>query len=406
MKNATAFLLSALAVFATALGAYAEPKAEDILGAASILLATQESFKVGITVRLNMELEDISESVEADYALAFRRPNSFSLDLQNSDLRVLWVSNGKDMKVYVEEFKQYTVKTDVPHAKEVIAKAGFGPISNSADFLTNLVIENPFMDRASEASSITYKGEESVNGFDCHHLRFSTGPHHWDLWVDAGDKPIIRRLSPDVVRIEEDLATQGVDGVRLSYNIDFQDWTLGGVGDDDFTFSPEPGVVKVASFTPPEPVPEAAVLLGKTAPPFVLELFGGGTLDIAAKQGKEIVVLDFWATWCLPCRKAMPIIEKVTSEFAGDGVRLYTVNQMETVKQIKDFLKDENLTVTVAMDTEGHVSVQYSAYSLPQTVIIGKDGTVQAVHVGISLATEDILRTELQTLVDGKSLVE
>ena len=67
---------------------------------------------------------------------------------------------------------------------------------------------------------------------------------------------------------------------------------------------------------------------------------------------------------------------------------------------------DEGLAVTVALDSEGSVSEQYMADAIPQTVIIGKDGTVQAVHVGVSSRLEDTLRAELQTLVDGEALTD
>ena len=167
-----------------------------------------------------------------------------------------------------------------------------------------------------------------------------------------------------------------------------------------------PLLLIVAAWIAFQPRAPAFQLLGKPAPQFSLDLLDGGTFDLAKTKGNEIVILDFWATWCGPCRYAMPILEKISEKFHDQGVRLYAVNLREDSRDIHRYLKSERLDLTVLLDTQGSVAGQYKADAIPQTVIIGKDGTVQVVHVGISLDLEAEITNELTALAKGEKLAK
>jgi thiol-disulfide isomerase/thioredoxin len=135
-----------------------------------------------------------------------------------------------------------------------------------------------------------------------------------------------------------------------------------------------------------------------------LELLDGGNLDLAGYKGKNVVILDFWATWCGPCTQAMPIIEKVAHEYQDKGVLLFAVNIQEQPDDVKKFLEEAELKVAVALDKDGTVGSAYKAEAIPQTVLVGKDGTVQVVRVGLSANLEEELSKDLDALVAGKDL--
>lgn len=385
--------------------AFSDTKVDEVVAAASNYIATADSLSVQASARFNLKVEDVTEEMSADYTLVFRRPDAFSLRLVNPEVEVLWVTDGERFTTYIPPFGQYKIRDSAPEPAGVISEAGFGPLSGAALFLAEIVVENPFEGLSSDADSSSYIGREMIGDAECHHLQFTRGEGRWDLWVDAGEQPLVRRVSPDVSEIHAELAAQGVNA-QLSFDVDLTDWAVNAAEDADFEFTPDAGAQSVAQFEAPEPDTDSKQLVGKAAPQFSLDLLGGGTLDLASKRGKEIVILDFWATWCGPCRRAMPIIEKVSKEFAAQDVRLYAVNLQEAPAEINAFLEGEGIDVTVALDTAGAVSEQYMAYAIPQTVIVGKDGLVQVVHVGIGPDFEAELRAELSALVKGESLVD
>jgi len=141
---------------------------------------------------------------------------------------------------------------------------------------------------------------------------------------------------------------------------------------------------------------------GKPAPVFRAELLGGGTLDLASLKGKNVVILDFWATWCPPCRMSMPIVDRVAKRYADKGVLAYAVNLREDQQMIEQFLKSNPLEVKVAMDKDGKVAGQYGIEAIPFIVVIDKGGVVRAVYPGFGPSLEKDLAKDLDKVVGDK----
>jgi peroxiredoxin len=143
-------------------------------------------------------------------------------------------------------------------------------------------------------------------------------------------------------------------------------------------------------------------LVGKAAPDFELDLVGGKKFHLADSKGKEVVVLDFWATWCGPCLQAMPQVERAAQAFKEKGVRLVAVNLQETADKVKALLDRQKFDVTVALDRDGSVAEKYKAMAIPQTVIVNRDGTVARLFVGGGPHFEDKLKDALKAVVEGE----
>jgi len=150
---------------------------------------------------------------------------------------------------------------------------------------------------------------------------------------------------------------------------------------------------------PPSPPPVESGpedLVRKPAPEFSLSQLDGNTFDLAAHQHKHIVLLDFWATWCGPCRAAMPTLVDIARDYSGRGVRYFAVNLREDPETIRRYLKDTRLDIVVPLDKDGSVAKKYGVRGIPTMVIVGVDGIVKKVHVGSSPR----LKTELTRTLD------
>lgn len=163
---------------------------------------------------------------------------------------------------------------------------------------------------------------------------------------------------------------------------------------------------ELGQFGPGEPVfrddeePDPEELIGEKAADLTLPVLGGGEFDLSEHVGKNVVVLDFWATWCGPCVKALPEVMKATDGLKGKGVVLVAVNQGEEAKPINKFLKRKKWDgLKVVLDYEDISSDAFMVSGIPQTVIIDKKGIVRHVHVGYSPNIGKRLRKELEAIL-------
>lgn len=130
-------------------------------------------------------------------------------------------------------------------------------------------------------------------------------------------------------------------------------------------------------------------LQGKAAPDFTLTTLDGKQVKLSEQKG-SVVLIDFWATWCPPCRKALPHIQHISEnrDLAGRGLRVWAVNLREQKEKVQQFMSDNKYTFAVPMDQNGAVAGVYRVQGIPTTVIVGKDGTIRNVFVGFGAGGE------------------
>lgn len=138
---------------------------------------------------------------------------------------------------------------------------------------------------------------------------------------------------------------------------------------------------------------------GFQAPDFVLSTLDGDVITLSELRGKTVLV-NFWATWCPPCRSEMPAMEQVYSDYGRDGFVILAVNntQQDRKDDVETFVFQQRLTFPVLLDSTGEVSAQYQVNSMPTSFFIDREGIIQEIVIGGPMS-EALLRTRVDRLL-------
>jgi thiol-disulfide isomerase/thioredoxin len=153
------------------------------------------------------------------------------------------------------------------------------------------------------------------------------------------------------------------------------------IADSLFTFTPPADakeVKELALFRGPSLKGELA---GKDAPPFEVKDLDAKAYSLNSLKGKP-VLLDFWATWCAPCRKSMPVVEKLYGEYKERGLVVLSINTGEDRALVKEFLQKNPLGTPAPLSGDSGILEAYKIQAYPTFVMIGRDGKVAAEQVG------------------------
>ena len=143
------------------------------------------------------------------------------------------------------------------------------------------------------------------------------------------------------------------------------------------------------------PSPQA----GFAAPDFTLETPDGETISLSDLRG-QVVLVNFWATWCPPCRAEMPAIQGVYDAYREQGFVVLAVDVGEGDAQVAAFADERGLTFPILMDREGTVSHQYQVRAMPSTFFVDQAGVIQEVTLGGPM-TRAFIESQVTSLLAG-----
>lgn len=138
--------------------------------------------------------------------------------------------------------------------------------------------------------------------------------------------------------------------------------------------------------------------VGKAAPDITMPLLQGGEFRLSEHTGEPTVV-NFWASWCPPCRNESPGFERTWRGFSDDGVLFVGVDIQDTLDDGMSYIREFDLTYPNGIDVEGKITVEYGVIGLPVTFFIGADGIVKGRWVGA--LPEDRLTGWVEALIAG-----
>ena len=128
---------------------------------------------------------------------------------------------------------------------------------------------------------------------------------------------------------------------------------------------------------------------------------GGRSINVADFRGK-VVYLDFWASWCGPCRQSFPFMNELQQELAAKGLSIVAVSVDKTADEARRFLAQYPAQFTTALDTAGDCPRAYELQGMPSSYVIDRKGVVQAVHTGFRNSDKAGIRTQLLELLSEK----
>ncbi len=138
---------------------------------------------------------------------------------------------------------------------------------------------------------------------------------------------------------------------------------------------------------------------GTRAPALGLKDLQGKTVDLESLKGK-VVLVDFWASWCAPCKEELPELEKLYKKYQAKGFVIVGVNIDEDAANMTKFLKGQKLSFTVVRDTPDHaVAGRYKPTKMPSSYLIDKKGIVRHVHAGYKAADKAAFDKEISALL-------
>jgi peroxiredoxin len=137
---------------------------------------------------------------------------------------------------------------------------------------------------------------------------------------------------------------------------------------------------------------------GGAAPAFTLAARGGHDVTLAQYHG-QVVMINFWASWCGPCRQEMPLLESIYKKYNKLGFTLLGVNVEPDSKAADDWLRDTPVSFPILYDKDSKVSKLYDVAGMPSTVIIDRSGKLRKIHRGYKPGDENEYLDSIRALV-------
>lgn len=137
-------------------------------------------------------------------------------------------------------------------------------------------------------------------------------------------------------------------------------------------------------------------IVGRPAPAFDLQTLDGGRLSLADLRGSP-VVLNFWASWCIPCREEAPLLTAAAADYGAKGLHVVGVVYQDSAESARDFMGRYGQTYPGLLDPDGRTAIDYGVFGIPETFFIDASGIVRSRQVGA--VTADDLRRQIQEIL-------
>ncbi len=157
-------------------------------------------------------------------------------------------------------------------------------------------------------------------------------------------------------------------------------------------------IVRFSLMTKPQIKEKVAIKEKTVAPLFTLEDLTGKEVSLADYRGK-VVIIDFWATWCPPCRKELPYIHKIYEKYKDKEVIVLAITSESNIEKVKGFIEKEGYSFPVLIDGRRETNSAYHVRAIPMLFVLNREGIIQHIHRGYNLEIEATLSKEIEDLL-------
>jgi peroxiredoxin/outer membrane lipoprotein-sorting protein len=351
---------------------------KEILDSVSKAYIDAKSLSMTGKISLDFDAGGDQKHETSDFTASFAAPNQFRHEVKDD---VLVVGTGEKIFAYLpgkNEYVSIAAPKDRAEAKD-ISEPITQLLRSQNPALLMTISKDPTLPLVDGAKNL-YKADDVKLGDTSYTtLTFDKDDRGYRVLVDPKTN-FIRQIRID---LKPEIVKRGMEDVKTAdLTFDYIRLKSGEANaPEQYAWTPPRDATVAKEEVADDSAGAATALVGKPAPDFKLTGLDGKEIAMADLKG-SVVVLDFWATWCGPCVASLPHIDKVHSELAEKGLKVFAVNLEEPKATVQKFIVSQKLTLPVLLDADGATGKKYMANAIPETVIIGKDGTVKKVFVG------------------------
>ena len=360
------------------------------------------------TVRLLADSPDGKIDDTAKFALTMVRPNKIRMEVYQA----MVVCDGQQLHAAIEDLPGQVLVKEAPekltmrsvYTDRVLAATMSRGFAGASPQLMLMLADDPLKVLQQDAQEIILGEPGNIEGRPYHRVEIMRPDGRAVFWIDQHSYALRRIVFPTTELLRM-LAREG-EVHSVSLVADMHNAQLNTtIGPEAFRFEVPAAAELVKFFVPPHP----AQLLGKKVPAFKFVDLAGNQVTPASLAGK-IAVLDFWATWCTPCRASLPILSKVRQQYVDNGgVTMFavSVDQPEVEnKTLQDTFTELGVQVPMLRDMERNASTIFNTTGIPATFILDAAGVVQDYEIGGNPQLATVLPEKLDKLLAGQNIFQ
>ena len=380
-----------------------EPPKE--LARAAEVYRTLQGYRDSTTVAIYTERPGQETKKTTPTRLAFERPNRFRLDTKGHGHETAMVSDGMMLTSYldarwVEGQKQYTQKKAPEKATAADLRSRMGGLGGGILFPI-LMSDDPLKELMEDAEGVKKLGREKLDGTPVTVLeltvpvsslegaqipfRGGTEPIKVAVWIGKEDY-LIRQIAfePDMEQAAQGMPEEQRQWMPEKMVVTERHTAIEidpAFPEETFTFVPPEGSKLVDEFGPPGASKDKSEFIGQPTPDFVLNDIDGKEVKLADFEG-QVLILDFWATWCGPCREEMPTFFALQNQYEDDGFSVIGIAINDTAEKVRSYAEKEELNFPLLMGDDRVQKDYGNVTAIPTSFVIDKQEIVRYAYVG------------------------